>query len=574
MHVDVIRNHQKLGDGSTREYRSQLLRRSYRDDQGRPRKETLANLSALPEDAINAIRRVLKGETLVSAQDAFQVERSLSHGGVAAVHAMASKLGLRAMLGPAGRERGLAYALVVSRVVAPASKLSTLAGWVDSTLGVDLGVAGASRDEVYAAMDWLGVRQSAIEKKLAAAHLRPGGVVMFDLSSSWMEGSKCALAAFGHSRDAKRGRKQIEWGMITNDNGVPVAVRVFPGSTSDPATFPEAARTVREDFGLDRMVYVGDRGMITSTRVKELAKMPGSDWIGALKAPQIAALASDDGPLQMSLFDHQNFAEFLHPGYPGERLIGCRNPALATERARKRHELLAATEANLTTITDAVQAGRLRGAGKIGTSLGKIINKHKTGKHFITDITDDTFSWRRDEARIADESRLDGLYVIRTSLDPDTMKTAQVITNYKNLSFIERDNRVIKIDDLDLRPVFHYLEKRVRAHVFLCMLATYLVWHLRKALAELTFTDEHVPARTDPVDTAQRSTSAKAKDHRKTTPTGLEVTRFRALLHHLGTLNRETINFAGQHIEKLTTPTPRQQRAFELIGAPIPLRLT
>lgn len=574
MHVDVIRNHQKMVDGSVREYRSQLLRRSYRDGAGRPRKETLANLSALPEAAVEVLRRVLRGETLVSAEEVFEVERSVPHGDVAAVHAMASKLGVKSLLGPDCRERDLAYALVVSRVVRPASKLSTWAWWADSTLGADLGVAQVGRDEVYAALDWLGDRQNEIEKQVAKRHLAPGGIAMFDLSSSWVEGTTCPLAAFGYSRDGKRGRKQIEYGLLTGDRGVPVAIRVFAGNTSDSAAFVEAVRTVREDFGLERMVFVGDRGMITTARIRELRTMAGFDWIGALKASQIAALARDDGPLQMSLFDVQNFAEFTHEDYPGERLIGCRNPALAAERAHTRTQLLAATETHLEKIREAVEGGRLAGADKIGVRVGRVINKHKVAKHFILDITDTHLAWRRDDDKIREETNLDGLYVIRTSLPTHTLDTAGTITAYKDLAFVERDFRIINLDDLDLRPVRHYLEKRVRAHVFCCMLAAYLTWHLRQALAELTFTDEHIPPRTDPVAPATRSTDAQAKDGRKYNAAGLPVTSFRGLLEHLKTLNRDTINFAGKRIQKLANPTPRQRRAFELIGTPIPLTLS
>src|SRR6266568_2130406 len=319
MHVDVIRNHQTAADGSQREYLSKLLRRSYRDEQGRPRKETLANLSALPDSVIDDLRRLLKGETLVSASAGLTIERSLSHGDVALVHAMAAKLGLKELLGPDCRQRDLAYSLIISRVVKPNSKLSTLNWWQDSSLGADLRVAEASRDSVYESLDWLFGQQEEIEKRLAARHLEPGGMVMFDLSSSWMEGVKCPISAFGHSRDGKRGKKQIEYGLLTAPRGIPVAIRVFPGNTSDPKAFPEAVRAVRETFGLKQMVFVGDRGMITTTRVEQLSKLEGADWIGALKAPQIAALARDDGPLQMSLSGTQNFAEFTHEDFPGER---------------------------------------------------------------------------------------------------------------------------------------------------------------------------------------------------------------------------------------------------------------
>ena len=572
MHVDVIRNHQTAADGSQREYLSKLLRRSYRDEQGRPRKETLANLSALPDSVIDDLRRLLKGETLVSASAGLTIERSLSHGDVALVHAMAAKLGLKELLGPDCRQRDLAYSLIISRVVKPNSKLSTLNWWQDSSLGADLRVAEASRDSVYESLDWLFGQQEEIEKRLAARHLEPGGMVMFDLSSSWMEGVKCPISAFGHSRDGKRGKKQIEYGLLTAPRGIPVAIRVFPGNTSDPKAFPEAVRAVRETFGLKQMVFVGDRGMITTTRVEQLSKLEGADWIGALKAPQIAALARDDGPLQMSLFDTQNFAEFTHEDFPGERLIGCRNPVLAEQRAHKRRELLAATEENLGKIAESVKAGRITDAGKIGVRVGKVVNKHKVAKHFILDIADGVFAYRRDEEKITEEARLDGLYVIRSSVVQEQMPAPGVIAEYKNLAFVERDFRIIKVDDLDLRPVRHYLENRVRAHVFLCMLASYLTWHLRETLAELTFKDEHVPARTCPVAPAERSPEAKLKDGRKSNGS-LLVTSFRDLITHLGRLTRDTINIGGHRIEKITEPTDRQRRAFELVGAKIPVFL-
>lgn len=573
MHVDVIRNHQRLKDGSRREYRSTLLRRSYRDGQGRPRKQTLANLSALPEQVVDGLRRLLRGEALVSADAQLTVTRSLPHGDVALCHQMAVGLGLPALLGPACRERDVALALIISRVVKPASKLSTLSWWTDSTLGVDLGVAGADKDAVYGALDWLHTRQTGIETKLAARHLVEGGTVMFDLSSSWMEGEKCPLAAFGYSRDHKRGRKQIEYGLLTAPRGIPVAIRVFAGNTSDPQAFPEAITAVRDTFGLKKMIFVGDRGMITTTRVDDLKKLDGAAWIGALKSAQIAKLAADDGPLQMSLFDEHNLAEFTHPDFPGERLVACRNPALTEHRAHKRQELLAATETDLAAIAASVAAGRLKSAGRIGVRVGKVVGKHKMAKHFTCDIGEKTFNFRRNQDNIAAEARLDGIYVIRSSVDETAMTAADLVTEYKNLAFVERDFRHIKVDDLDLRPVRHYLENRVRAHVFLCMLAAYLTWHLREALAELTFTDEHVPARTDPVAPALRSNTAKAKDGAKRTPDGLPVTSFRDLLKHLATLTRDTIDIDGHHIDKLARPTDRQARAFQLIGKPIPTHL-
>ena len=409
MHIDRSSRHHTAADGSTREYRRALLRRSYRDEQGRPRKETLANLSPLPDPAIEALRKILSGSVLVDPDDAFQVERSLSHGGVAAVHAMATKLGVKKMLGADCRERDLAYALICSRVLRPASKLSTLGWWNDTTLGADLGVGEASTDEVYAAMDWLVAHQNDIEAALAARHLRAGGMAMFDLSSSWVEGRCCDLAAFGYSRDRKRGVKQIEYGLLTDPAGRPVAIRVFAGNTSDTKAFVDAVKLVQDGFGLTELVLVGDRGMITNARIGELRACGGMGWVTALRAPAIAALAGDEGPLQMSLFDTQNFAEITHPDYPGERLICCRNPALADERARKRGELIAATDTDLDKIAARVANGKLAGQDAIGVAVGKVINKHKVGKHFLCEITDTTLSYRHDPDRIRAETDLDGM---------------------------------------------------------------------------------------------------------------------------------------------------------------------
>jgi hypothetical protein len=575
MHVDQAGRHYTTVGGEERAYPTYLLRRSYRDEQGRPRKETLANLTGLPEEAIAALRATLRGRTLVDAEDGFEVARSVPHGDVAAAHVMASTLGLRSLLGPAGRPRDVAYALIISRAVRPESKLSTAGWWAagDTTLGADLGVAGATTDEVYAAMDWLTARQRQIEKKLAARHLQPGGIAMFDLSSSWVEGSHCELAEFGYSRDGRRGRRQVEYGLLTDRQGRPVAVEVFPGATGDPDSFKTAIVRVRGDFGIKTMIMAGDRGMITGTRIDDLRKLEGMEWITALKAPAIARLAADDGPLQMSLFDTQNFAEITHRDYPGERLICCHNPVLAAERARKRADLLAATGADLATIRKSVMAGRLTDPDKIGIRVGKVIGKHKVAKHFITDIGPGRFSYRQDEKKIAAEAALDGIYVIRTSVDGGILDAAGAVTAYKDLKYVERDFRITKADDLDLRPIHHYLADRVRGHVLICMLACYLTWHLRAALAELTFTDQHIPEPADPVAPARRSAQARAKDATKHNSHRLPVRSYQDLLGHLATLDRQTISFAGQKIEKLTTPTPVQARAFELLGAPVPLAL-
>ena len=559
-------------DGSTRTYHTHLLRRSYREA-GKVKKETLANLSALPDTAIAALKASLSGSVLVDAGDMFEIERSLPHGHAAAAHVMASKLGLKNLLGPDCPERDLAYGLIIARAVAPALKLATIRWWADTTLGADLGIDAATTDEVYGAMDWLLSRQDAIENRLAARHLEAGGLALFDLSSAWLEGHSCPLGAFGHSRDGKKNREQIEFGMVTSRAGIPVAVRVFAGNTSDSVAFGEIIPVVRNKFGLDEVILVGDRGSVTKVRIRQLKALPGADWITALRAPQVAALARDDGPLQMSLFDTQNFAEIIDARYPGERLICCRNPALAAQRAAKRESLLAATETELEKIAAQVAAGRVKGADKIGIKVGKVINKRKVGKHFITDIADGGLSWRRDEEKITAEAELDGIYVIRTSAAEEKLGAAETVGAYKELGNLERDFWSMKTEDIDLRPIYHYLENRVRGHVFLCMLATYLTWHLRQALAPLTFTDNQKPAREDPVIPARRSATATAKDTAKITPDKLPVRGYQELVAHLATLTRNTISFAGKRFEKLSTPTPEQHRVFDLLGKPIPLRL-
>ena len=576
MHIDDTSRQYMTAGGERRVTRCLLLRRSYRDANGKPRNETLANLSALPDNAIAALRLALKGATLIDAESAFDVERSIPHGHVAAAHVMAEKLGLRSLLGPPSKYREIAYALILSRAVRPKSKLSTVR-WRntgDTTLAADLGVAAATTDDVYDAMDWLLAEKGKIEKKLARSHLREGGIAMYDLSSSWVEGSCCGLAAFGYSRDGKRGRAQTEYGLLTDPEGRPVGIDIFPGNTADAIAFKTAVDKVRKDFGLKELVFAGDRGMITKTRVADLRELPGAGWVTALKAPDIAALAADGGPLQLSLFDEQNLAEISHPDYPGERLVCCRNPALAESRRLKREALLAATEADLAKIQASVAAGRLKDTDKIGVRVGKVIGKHKVGKHFTWEITGDGFTFRRDEEKITAEARLDGIYVIRTTMTAATADAPAVVRTYKNLKYVERDFKTIKIDDLDIRPIRHYLAGRVEAHLLICMLAAYLTWHLRKAFAPLTFTDEDIPEPADPVIPARRSLQAAVKDAVKETTDGLTLYRYRDLLEHLATLDRQVINFAGQQIEKITTPTPVQARAFGLLDSPVPVRLT
>jgi hypothetical protein len=381
-------------------------------------------------------------------------------------------------------------------------------------------------------MDWLECRQRQIEKRLAARHLREGGIAMFDLSSSWVEGRCCELAAFGHSRDGKRGRQQIEYGLLTDPQGRPVAVEVFAGNTAGPVSFKTAVTRVRADFGITSMIMAGDRGMITGTRIDDLRKLEGMDWITSLRAPAVAALAGDGGPLQMSLFDVHDFAEISHPDYPGERLICCYNPFLAAERASNRQALLTATEAGLDKIAASAAAGRLKDPDKIGIRVGKVIGKHKMAKHFITQITGTSLAYRRDAGQIAAEAAIDGIYVIRTSVTAATLDAAGTITAYKNLKYVERDFAVIKTDDLDLRPIYHYLDKRVRAHVLIAMLAAYLTWHLRAALAELTYTGQHIPEPASPVAPARRSPRAKAKDAANRNEARLPVRKYGDLLSH------------------------------------------
>ena len=571
--------------GRRKDYSSAYLRRTYRDG-GKVKNETVANLSALPGHVIDLIDAGLKGRQLVPAASAVTITGSLPHGHAAAVHAMAARLGLPALLGPAGRPRDLALALIISRVIQPGSKLSTLTWWSDTTLGADLGVADASTDDLYAAMDWLGRRQDAIEAGLARRHLAPQAsparMALFDLSSSWLEGTRCPLAARGYSRDGKKGNLQIEYGLLTDPGGRPVAVRVFPGNTGDPAAFTAITEVVRKKFGLQEMVMVGDRGMITSARIAALNQLddgtPRPDpygWITALRAPAIKKLMADDGPLQLSLFDQQDLAEITSEDFPGERLIACRNPVLAADRARKRQDLLTATEKLLAPITARVRAGRLQGAGEIGVEVGKVISAYKTGKHFAVTITDTTLAIERRQDRIDAEAALDGFYVLRTPVPVGELDAAAVVTAYKNLKYVERDFRHIKSDDLDLRPVFHYLEERVKAHVLICMLACYLTWHLRRAWAPLTYTDQDPPAPETPVAPARRSAAAQAKASGQHDPAGQPYRSFRGLIEHLATLTRNQVRYTGTDvtIAMLAEPTSTQRQAFELLGTPIPLTL-
>ena len=567
VHVATIRRQHK-----GKVYETHLLRHSYRED-GVVKNETLANLSVLPPESIALLRGSLAGKSYVVAGEGWEIERSLLHGHVAAVAAMADKLKLASLLGPGSKERDLILALVIARCVKPASKLGTIRWWQDTTIAEDFGVGDASTDEVYGAMDWLVERQGVIEASLARRHLLEGSRVLYDLSSSWMEGNKCPLATFGYSRDHKRGKTQIEYGLMTDVEGRPISIEVFAGNTADPTAFVSAVNITRERFGLKELIMVGDRGMITSARIEALRELGGPKWITCLRAPAIKTLA-EEGSIQLGLFDQVNLAAMSHPDYPDERLIACRNPSLAIERKRKRNELLDATEVEFSRIAEAVSAKRLKGTAAIAKKVGKVSNRYKMAKHFITSITDESFSYVRNNAGIETEAALDGIYVIRTSVPESELSDAAAVEAYKGLSAVERDFRNLKAIDLDLRPIYHYDANRVRAHVFISMLAAYLNWHLRKAWAPLCFADEEIPTRIDPVAPAQRSDAAKLKDANKQAPDGEALHSFSTLLNHLGTLTRNTVVFdGGVKIEKLSIPTPTQRKAFELIGVPVPTTL-
>jgi hypothetical protein len=556
-------------------YHTHLLRRSVREGT-KVRKETLANLSHLPGEAVEAIRRVLTGESLVAAEEAFSIRRSRPHGHVAAVWAQAKALGLAGLLGPACVERDVALALVVARVCRPGSKLATTRWWADTTLAADLGVEAVGTDATYAAMGWLADRQAAVEEQLAARHLTAGGLVLFDLSGSYVEGRHNELAAIGYSRDGKRGKAQITYGLVTDRDGRPVAVEVFAGNTADPTSFTAAVTKIRDRFGLADVVMVGDRGMITQARIDDLKDLPGAGWITALRAPAIKKLAGQ-GAIQLSLFDQVDLAEITHPDYPGERLVACRNPALAAERARKRGELLAATDAELDKVAAAVAARRLVDAGKIGVRVGRVLNRFKMAKHYELTIDAAAFSYQHNHDAIDAEAALDGVYVVGTSVTAARLAAGEVVEAYKRLRLVEAQFRSLKTVDLHLRPIHHRLAGRVRAHVFICMLAAYLTWHLRQAWAPLCFTDEDPPDRRhDPVGKAERSPAATTKASTGHTTEGHTAHSFQSLLDHLATLTRNEVVFAETDlvIDKLAEPTDTQRRAFDLIQTPIPTRLT
>jgi len=564
MHVARVRHVQ-----GGRTYTSVLLRQSYRE--GRSVKHrTLASLTALPPAVIDAIERSLRGERLVPAEAAWRIVRSTPHGHVAAVLGMLRSLGLEALLDRrASRPRDLALAMVVARLLAPCSKLATARTLGQSTLGSVLGVADATEDELYGALDWLLARQARVERALAARHLAAGSLVLYDLTSVYVEGSHCPLARHGHSRDHRPDRPQIEFGLLTDSRGCPVAVEAFPGNTADPATVEAQVEKLRSRFGLTDIVLVGDRGMLTSARIDRLREVGGIGWVSCLRAPAIRGLI-ESGDLQLGLFDERNLAEITSPEFPGERLVVCRNPALRAERARKREALLRATEEALGTVAAMVGRGRLRSAAAIGLRAGRVVNAKKMAKHFELTITDGVFAYRRRTDAIAAEAALDGLYVVRTSVSAERLGTSAVVETYKRLSAVERDFRALKGEDLLVRPIFHWREDRVRAHLFLCFLAAYVRWHLEAAWAPLLYRDAAPPARTDPLGPPERSAEALAKEREHRTPDGFPVHSFPTLLAELATLTRNRIVPAGADegaaFQILAEPTPLQARAFELIG--------
>jgi len=554
-----------------------LLRESFREG-GKVRTRTLANLSDWPETKVEALRRVLRGETVLLSADRFAIERALPHGHVAAVLGLVRNVGLDRLL-PRRPERlaKLALALIVARVVEPAAKLATARQLSEATashsLGAVLRLGEVDEDELYRALDALGAAQPAIERALARRHLKNGTLVLYDVTSSYVEGRCCELARFGYSRDGRRDRPQIVFGLLCAADGCPVAVEVFEGDTGDPKTLAVQIDKLKKRFALKRVVLVGDRGMITSARIEAELKPAGLDWITALRAPAIQALAADDGPLQLSLFDDRDMAEISSPDYPGERLIVCRNPALAAERARKREDLLAASEKDLLKIQAATTRARnpLRGEAEIALKVGAVLGRRKVAKHFTLTITEKTLGFARDDAAIAAEAALDGFYVLRTSVPAEALDAGATVLAYKSLARVERAFRSLKSIDLDIRPVHHRLAGRVRAHVFLCMLAYYVQWHMRRTLAPLLFEDHERSAaaasRTSPVAAAQVSPAARAKARRRQTEDGEPLHSFRTLLADLATLTRNTVRFGDNlPMTVLSRPTAIQQHAFDLLG--------
>ena len=551
-----------------------LLREGWREGK-KTCKRTIANLTNWPENKVEALRLLLKGEPMVSAREAFAVERTIPHGHVEAVLGTIKKLGLDSIIfSKRCRERDLVIAMIAERLIRPCSKLATTRFWHTTTLAEELNVSDADEDDLYDAMDWLLTRQGRIEKKLAARHLLEGSLVLYDVTSSYYEGRTCPLARFGHNRDRKKGKLIIVYGLLTDEVGRPVSVEVYPGNTGDPSTVPDQVEKLRKRFGLCRVVLVGDRGMLTQTQVDKIKDYPGLGWISALRSRAIRKLV-DGGSLQMSLFDEKNLAEIHSPEFSNERLVACYNPILAEERRQKREKLLAATEKGLEKIVKEV-ARRTKtplDKAEIGKKVGKVINRYKVGKHFEIMIKDCAFSFSRKEESIRRESELDGIYVIRTSEPAERISAEDTVRSYKRLEQVESAIKCMKGIDLLVRPIHHRTEDHVRAHIFLCMLAYYVEYHMRKALAPLLFEDEELDERRkirDPVKPAKPSASVKRKKTVRLTSDGFEIHSFQTLLAELATRSRNRCRVksdpTGATFYELTEPTPLQKRAFQLLG--------
>jgi transposase len=563
MHIDGVPNRTSRP--------TYLLRESYREGK-KVRKRTLANLSALSDEQIEAIRAVLSGQSMRPVEELWQTTRSRSHGAVQAVGVAMQKLGFESLIASRpSPERDAVCAMVAARIVAPHTKLATTRWWHTTTLAEEYGVVEADEMDLYAAMDWLLERQGAIEKKLAARHLSEGALALYDLSSSYFEGNCCPLAKIGYSRDGKRNTPQVNYGLLTTRAGCPVAISVYEGNTADVSTLMPQVKQLREQFGLERLVLVGDRGMISHKAIDTLRSLDGLAWITALKSSQIRALVHG-GTLQLGLFDERNLFEFSHPDFPNERLMACRNVDLGKLRAHKREALLEATEKELEKVRARIEHGSLAGRDKIGVRVGKVVNKYKVGKHFALTIEESGFEFQRLEKQIAAEAALDGLYVIRTSVPNEQMNSAEAVRSYKALAEVERAFRSMKTIDLHIRPIHHHLEGRVRAHIFLCMLAYYVEWHMREAWRELMFSDEDLQRKQhrDPVAAAERSKAALEKVATRTLEDGSPVHSFRTLLADLSTIVRNTCEARvgqnrGSTFMMTTTPTPAQHRAFQLL---------
>ncbi|MEX2501549.1 MAG: IS1634 family transposase [Trueperaceae bacterium] len=557
MHVDIVPNRKSRP--------AILLRETWRDD-GRVRKRTIANLSELSMEQAMILRRVLRGETLVAPEDAFRVTGSLPHGHVQAVLLAMKRLGIEELLASRpSKERSLVAALIAFRVLNPKSKLATTRAWAATTLPSELGVQDANENDMSSAMDWLVARKDRIEGKLAARHLGEGSRVLYDLSSSYVEGEHCDLAAFGYDRDQKRGKKQINWGLMTDEEGRPIALSVFPGNVGDPSTLRPQVETLRDRFGIQQFVLVGDRGMITSKHIEHLQHL-GVDWIAALKSQSLRKLIADE-VIQPSLFDDTNLAEVTHDEFPGERRIACHNPVLGRKRAHKRQDLLAATVTDLERVQRSVWNGRLQGREKIGLKVGEKLGRHNMAKHVTVTVSDDDLAFEIDQDSIEREARMDGIYVVRTSVSSERMSSADAVRAYKDLAAVERAFRTMKSVDLQVRPIHHRRTDRVKAHLFLCTLAYYVRWHMERAWAGVTYKDDEPSNDRDPVAPASRSDETTRIVQTGTLPDGEPVHTFKTLLEHLSTITRNTCTHpdSGTTFPMTTSPNATQQKALDLL---------